>query len=181
MLSYSFSKREKALLVFLALVLVGVAWFALVFQGTNNEIISLESQINDAKSQEVIMQQKVGKLDSMRKTIEDRKAAGATYAAIPNYDNLTQLMAELDRVMAAADSYTVSFDKLDKESVSGYVLRGTQITFDCGSYDAAKSILTSIVNGRYPCSVGTLDITSRSSRTSPGVTVSVHVTYIEKV
>ena len=50
MLSYQFSTREKVLLFVLALVVVAVAWYMLVFQNTSAQITSLNGQIADTRS-----------------------------------------------------------------------------------------------------------------------------------
>ena len=181
MMNYSFSSREKVLLIFLAIILVLVAWFVLVYQRTTNQIIDLDRQIAETQSQVAVTSTKVKQLENMEKTVEERKASGNFTAEIPMYDNMTALMAELDRTMQAANSYTVSFNELDRESASGYVLRGVQITFDCNSYDDAKSLVNALAKGKYPCSVNSIDLTSRNSRTDSGVTASVHVVYFEKL
>ena len=181
MLNYSFSSREKVLLLFLAIILVVVAWFVLVYQRTANQTVELDRQIAETQSQIAVTSTKVKQLENMQKTVEERKASGNFAAEIPMYDNMTALMAELDRTMQAADSYTVSFNELDRDTASGNVLRGVQITFDCGSYGAAEGLVNALATGRFPCSVNSIDLTTRSSRTDSGVTASVHVVYFEKL
>lgn len=189
MLTYSLSKREKALVLVLALVLVAVAWFALVFQRTSEEIASLDGEIANVQSEIGISQTRAAQVDAMKAAIAERKEAGEQPVEVPAYDNMTPLMGELNGVLGAADTYSISFDDVDVDSASGYVQRGVRIEFGCGSYDVAKAIVNSLANGAFPCIIDEVSITdngvgnsARPSGSASGsnVSSSVHLTFIEK-
>ena len=184
MLTYSLSKREKALVLLLALVLVFIAWFVLVFQRTSDEISSLDSQIADAESEIVIDQARAAQIGSMKEAIEAHVAAGEQAVEVPEYDNMTPLMGELNSVLAAADTYSISFDDVDVDSAAGYVRRGAKIEFGCDSYGAAESLVNVLANGRFPCSIDSVSITDNTAGTSrstgSNVSTTLHLTYLEK-
>ena len=181
MLSYQFSTREKILLFALALVVVAVAWYMLVFQNTSAQITSLNGQIADTQSTIAVESARAAQLSQMQSEIDRYKAQGATPVEMPAYDNMQPLMTELNSVMGMADTYTLSFDQLDTSGT--YVKRGVSIDFGCGSYGAAVSIVNALAHGRFPCvvdSFAVVDGSSRSSRTAASTSASVHVTFFEK-
>lgn len=179
MLSYTFSKREKVLLLALALMVVGVAWFVLVYQGTANRATELDSRIAETTMEVSAAKAKVAQVEVMKREIENRKEAGAQPTTVPDFDNVTSLMAELNRVLGAASSYSISFDPLDMSSSSGYALRGIEITFDTSSFAQAESIVESLVFGSYSCSVDSLDVNTAAS--SGVVSTTIHLIYVERL
>lgn len=185
MITYKLSRREKALLFALAIVLVAIAWFMLVYQNTTNQVTRLEAEIQTANSEIELDTARVTRLADMRKVIEQRKAEGATITEVPEYDNMEPLMNELNRIMGAAETYTLTFDELDRESSSEYVYRGVRINFSCGSYSAAESIVIALANGAFPCVIDSAAIVDNYARnstsTSSATSVSgyAHATFFE--
>lgn len=190
MITYKLSKREKALLLLLALVLVAIAWFVLVFQNTTSQVARLESEISTTESSIQFDRNRVSQMEAMQATIDERKAEGAKMAQVPEYDNLQAVMAELNRIMEAVPTYTLSFDDLDRESGDEYVRRGVGISFNADSYASAEAVIKALANGAYPCVVDSAAITDSSARSSSSrtnaaqgsaaVSAYVHVTFFEK-
>ena len=184
MMSYTFSLREKVLLVILALILVGLAWFMFVYQGSANEVIRLNGQIADTESEIAVATGRVSQLAQMQQDIEKFKESGARQVEVPAYDNLQPLMIELNSVMEMTNTYSLSFDELKNDV--GFVERGAQITYSCNSYEEVEAVMNAMVNGPYPCSIDSASIGSASSggsRTATSgavVTASIHVTFYEK-
>ena len=184
MLTYKMSRREKILVLILAIALVAVAWFVFVFQRSNDQLTRIEGEISTTNTQIDLMQARAGQIEMMKTEIEQHKAEGAKPVEVPNYDNMQPLMAELNRVMAAASSYTLSFDDLDTSN-AGYVARGVRIDYEATSYAAAEAIVDALAGGRYPCRIDTISIldkqgASSSSSNDVPVSASVHVTFFEK-
>ena len=177
MLSYTFSKREKVLLVVLALILVGVAWFMLVYQGTAREAASLDAQIANVQTEIAVSNGRAAQVEQMRREIEQRKEAGMQPSVVPDYDNLAPLMAELNRVLSGTSSYSMSFDEVDAASGGAYVMRGIEFTFENASFAQAEATVESLVFGPYACSVDSLDVNSTSNG---AVTTTIHIVYRER-
>lgn len=196
MLTYTFSKREKVLLAVLAVILVIVAWYVLVYQNVNNQITSLNSQIADVQTQTTTDTAKVAQMNTMQRAIDDNKAKGVKPSVLPAYDNVQPLMASLNTILAGTNNYQMKFDNLDW-SQGNVVQRGVTITFGCNDYASAKNVVTSLEKGAYPCNVDTVSITdntatktastysnvgSGSSSASAGSNfgATVHATFFEK-
>lgn len=187
MITYKLSRREKALLFALAIVLVVIAWFMLVYQNTTDQITRIEGEISTVDSEIELDTARVARLADMRKVVEMRKAEGATITEVPTYDNMEPLMNELNRIMGAAETYTLTFDEIDRESSAEYVYRGVRINFSCGSYAAAESIIIALANGAFPCVIDSVAIVdnnarpSTSSSSATSVSGYAHVTFFESL
>lgn len=183
MMSYSFSKREKALLVILAVVLIGIVWYMLVFQRSASEISRLNGEISETDNAITLANARVAQMNQMQRDIQDLKAQGARQVEMPSFDNLQPLMAELNSVMSMTDTYSMSFDQLGDPS-GGYVMRGVTITYSSSSYDAAEAVIDALAYGTYPCSIDSVSIVDGASSTSRGssssASATIHVTFFER-
>ena len=185
MLSYSFSRREKFLILFLVLIVVGLAWYVLVYQRTTNEISMIESEMAANETQITQARTRVGEMNSMQAVIDEYKAKGVEPTPVPDYDNMTAVMSELNSVLARTDTYSLSFDEVKTSSESGYVLRGVRANYNCGSREEAESIIEALAKGPYPCGIDSIALSdasvggARSSGSAP-VSATVHITYFER-
>lgn len=188
MLTYTFSRREKALLLALAIIVLFLAWFVFVFQRTTNEINSLESEIATVDSQTTVASAQVKRMHAMQEAIEKYKEAGISPTPVPTFDNMTPLMTELNGIMGMTTAYTLEFDALDTETSEDYILRGVAITFNCPSMADAENVVRALAKGSYPCSIDSVNITDGSSgmlsrimgANGAGVTAAAHITFFEK-
>lgn len=162
MLSYTFSKREKVLLLVLALILIGLVWYMLVWQGTTNEKMRIDAEIAEAEAQTLVANNKVAKLATMQDAIAAQKKAGAKPASLPEYDNTTALMAELNKILGSTKDYRLAFDDLDFSS-EGVVARGVTITFGCDSIEAGRAVMTQLESGPFACTIDSATISSTST------------------
>ena len=188
MLSYTFSRREKALIIFgICLVLFG-AWYFLVYQGTDAQIKQLNNEINSVQSEVTTLSAKVKKMNKMEDAIADMQESGAVQRTVPNFDNSALLMVELDNIMSQSDSYSLSFEDIDTETSDEYVLRTVAVTYASNSFADAEKVVRDLAKGRYPCRIDSISITdgtatskTRTFRTgSSPVSSSVRVTFFEK-
>ena len=76
MMGYTFSRREKALLVVLALLAVAGIWYQFVFVGTQDTISRLNTQIADVQDQKATDAARVMQTKRMSEEIERCTAAG---------------------------------------------------------------------------------------------------------
>lgn len=197
MLTYSFSKREKTLILVLVLVAVFVAWYGLIYRGAANEITRIESEIETTNTSIELDETRLAQMKNMQASIEQHKAAGTAMTDIPEYDNIKPLMGELDTIMRKTSKYSLSFDAIDTTS-SDYVLRGVSMSFTCDTYADAEDIVRDIANGTYPCIINSVAVSPERSGGHLGIVAlvegryneategqtsvncSVHVTFFEK-
>lgn len=193
MLTYTFSRREKVLMVFLSIFLILVVWYQFVFTATQEQLADLTSQIDAANDQIVTDTLKIKKIDEMEDAIAKYKAEGTVPAVVPEYDNVQALMASLNAVLSGTADYDMTFEDVAVNE-SGLVQRGVQLSFECGSYEQARSVLDALVNSGFPCSVDEYTITDNEAQRSGNArnagsgsgtkqqpfSVDVHLTFYEK-
>lgn len=191
MLAYSFSRREKVLLVILAVLLVGVVWYTVVFQSANEQVAAIGSQISEVQNQTAADTAKIQQMESMRQSIDAWKAQGGKGAALPAYDNVQGVMLELNSVLSSTKSYSVSFDDIDR-SAEGYVKRGVTMNFTTAGYADARAVVAALESGTYPCAVDSVSIAANGiskasaapatgSIGTSGFTSTVHAVFFERV
>ena len=187
MFNYEFSKREKILLLCLALLVIGLLWYQLIFVGTSDQAARLDSELAIAQTDLDVAHSKVEKMKTMKEDVAAYKKEGANKVTMPDYDNTTQLMASLNSVLDDTSNYTLSFDAVDDST--RIVERGVKISFDCGSMKAARSIMKKLERETFACSIDSMSMlsntaknTGAASSTAPsdtGVSVSLHVVFYE--
>lgn len=189
MFTYTLSRREKALLLALGVVVLLIIWFVFVFQRTTNEITSMDSEISAIETQKTTASAQVQKMHYMQESIAKYKAAGVAPTPIPYFDNMTPLMSELNRILSVTTNYSLSFDELDTETSPEYVLRGVTADFTCDSFASAEAVVTALARGQFACNIDSVAISDSSAgrvarisgATGPvAVTASVHITFFEK-
>lgn len=183
MLTYTFSRREKALITLFTLLLMVVGWYQLVYVNATDQIQHLEAEIQSLEFEIKNSQTKIAKMQEMQRVIEQRYAEGAKTTPIPDYDNIKPLMAELDTIMAQVTSYTLQFEALDTES-SEYIHRGVTMHFACGSYEQAEAAVLDIVEGDFPCFVDAIEMGTAPMSTAEdektNIRVTLHVIFYER-
>ncbi len=185
MLKYSFSKREKTLLAVFAVIILALLWYVFVFQNIDNQVKEVDAKIATTQDKVSIDSAKLAQQSSMQDAIERYQAAGANPVSVPKYDNIQNVMDQLNSVLAGTSNYSMTFEDIVKGD-SGKIERGVALTFGCSSYDQAVSVLTSLARGPYPCRIDDFTITGGATSSSAGFsdagaayTVTAHLIYIE--
>ena len=180
MFTYTFSKREKALLVMLAVLAIVILWYRFVFSAIHEQIAAIDSQIATVQDEMVVSQAQVSSLNNMRSVVEDYQAQGIAPVLLPSFDNTQNLMAFLHGVLAGTRNYSISFDMPALNEGDGTIHRTGAVSFDVGSYAEARSVTEAIARGPYPCTIDSLGIMGSANRSSGGsFTVNARVTFFE--
>ena len=197
-LKYTFSAREKVLLVILGLVLVLVVWYMMVLTPCSAAVTEAQAAEADIQTEIDTTQIKLSKMTDMQVEI-DRVFAEADGDPVPmsSYDNIRNVVNELDVILAAANDYRLDFAEVEM-SDDGIVRRGVNLSFGCSDYQFVKTILVALEDSHYRCEIDSLAIAEKnvdrgaatndiilntadggSGSSSSSVTVSVHLTYFE--
>jgi hypothetical protein len=137
-MNYTFSKREKVMLVILAVIVIGLGYFKLILEPINNQVDSYASMSEEdqlgIESNTAIIQ----KIRQMNAAIEQVKADGG-YLPIPSYDNSKELFNELYAILDGTLDYQLSFENVAEDSY--VVLRPITMTYKSASYEDARAII----------------------------------------
>ena len=181
--SRPFTKREKAYLMILAVLLLVAAYIYLVYLpvGQRTETASRSiARTNIALEQEQLLgQQRIRMSDALEKL---KAEAGDEVVAIPAFDNAQALVAELDEILSLAASYDVVFQPVTVEA--GLVRRHLQINFNCADYDRASAVLEGLNQSAYRNEISAVSLTPAENRRGGDIMlgslhVSVSLTYFE--
>lgn len=178
LLNRSFSTREKVLLLILAVLLVGVFYYYFVVKGVADTMAANEDALADVQVE--IDQQTA--LATVRAKMESELAGMGDLQPLPEvatYDNLSNEINELNRLMAAAQTYDMKFEQ---PTLDGKLVRRTvNISFTCANYGAALDVVRSLENGTYRCQIGAFSLKGDmlADGSIKSVSASVSVTYFE--
>ena len=184
MLSYTFSTREKILLVLLGGGLLIVAWYQFIFLNIQREIASVDTQIAATQDQITVYQQQAIKLENMRKAVNDFEGEGVKPIILPDFDNTQPLMAYLHSVLGSTQSYDMTFSNPGLSEDDGTVHRSGTIKYITSSYEESRSVSEQIAHGPYACQVDALSIKEggtkkKDANAASTFTTTLQVTFFE--
>lgn len=175
-----FTTREKILLVILAILLIGCFYYLVVLKPSLDTLASSESQLS-AVQDEIALQQVVAtKKAELEQQIKEAEANGVDQKTLPDFDNTKSELAELDAILAEANSYNIDFS--NAEFAGTLVRRNVSISFTTDTYAAAQTVLEKLIDCKYSCLV--TDITIKGdglgqASSANKVTASANVTFFE--
>ena len=187
MFKYTFSMREKVLLVIFAVIVLALLWYVFIFQDIDNQVQRIDGEIATAQETLTIDNAKLVQKKKMEDAIARYAASGARITEVPKYDNIQNVMNQLNVVLAGTANYSMTFDQIEPGN-SNTIERGVTLTFGCGSYTEAVGILTSLARGEYPCRINDCSISDNASNTTrtgnigtanSSYSVTAHLIYIE--
>lgn len=187
MLKYSFSTREKVLIAVLAVIVLALLWYVFIFQNIDSQVKKIDGEIASVQETLTIDNAKLAQQKKMEDAIARYVASGAHVTEVPKYDNIQNVMNQLNEVLAGTVNYSMTFDQIEPGE-NNTIERGVTLTFGCGSYGEAVDILTSLARGQYPCRINDCSISDNTSSTSrtgnigtgnANYSVTAHLIYIE--
>ncbi len=157
MLSREFTKREKILLLILALILLAEVYYLLVHQKVERDLAEARARTEIATASYEIESVKAAKKQEMLEKIQEATKDGSAQP-LPDYDNGTNVVAYMNGVMESVEEYNLVFNNVDFRD---YVaVRSINMSFSCQGYSAVKNIVTQLEDGPYYCEVTGLSISA---------------------
>ena len=189
-LSKQFTRREKVLLIILALLLLFAVYFLAVHRPVTEALDRIRTESETISSDLVVLEAKHQRMEQMQKEL-DEILAQPNVAEIPTYDNLQQVMDFLNTVLRSASEYCLSFQNLSQPEDGSILRRTTQMAFVSPSYKKAQDMVTHLQNCPYRCQLSDISIApatadgqsqdTAAALTDGPVEVSVTVTFFEKL
>jgi hypothetical protein len=183
-LTRDFSTREKALLLILALILIGLLYYWFVDVPVRDGIMSANSKKESANAELVVVNAKIAEMEKMEAELEEFGTLGRA-AYMGSYNNAEAEYAALNDILADTDEYEIAFSALTRDG--DMVRREFSIQFSTTGYEAAKRIITALENSEYRCRIGDLNCTAEQSQDTDAdlknwtgkILVSAKATYYE--
>ena len=172
-LSKQFTRREKVLLIILALLLLFAVYFLAVHRPVTEALDRIRTESETISSDLVVLEAKHQRMEQMQKEL-DEILAQPNVAEIPTYDNLQQVMDFLNTVLRSASEYSLSFQNLSQPEDGSILRRTTQMAFVSPSYKEAQDMVA-------PAAADGQSQDTAAALTDGPVEVSVTVTFFEKL
>ncbi len=150
MLSREFTKREKILLLILAVILLAEVYYLLVHQRVERQLAEARERTEMAMVSYEIESAKAAKKQEMLKKIEEATKDGSVQR-LPDYDNATNVVAYMNGVMESVEEYNLVFN--DVEFRNYVAVRSINMSFSCQGYSSVKNIVTQLEDCPYYCEV----------------------------
>ena len=174
MMYRSFTTREKVLMLILAVMLCGLAYYYIIQVPVTTQLSELSNQKSEIETEMLIAQSKQMQIQRMQNELEELAAApGGPMAAVPEYDNVQNVMNLLNQTLAGTLDYSVRFQQFDLSEQ--FVRRVVSITFTTADYNQAKATVQTLASAPYRCQVGNLSI----GVSEQGVTTDMTITFFE--
>jgi hypothetical protein len=177
-MSRPFTTREKVLLLIMLVLLIGALYYFCVVKNV------IESQAdNTEKLTEITLQTKAQEAlateYAKKKQELDSMGPSGDLPLVAPYDNVKNELEELNSILGAATTQTLSFDNPTLEGST--VRRVVKINYTTPNYDAAFGIIESLQEGSYRCLVQDVSMNGRllADGTVESVSTSLTVTFYE--
>lgn len=140
MLMRNFTRREKVMLVILAIVLVVGLYFLLVHRPVEAALAQAAQEQEELDLQIQVAQIKLDQRNKMKAELDEIFALPKDQITVmPAYNNIEALMVQFDSIFMGLEP-KLSFPQIKVNE--GIVTRPIEFEFDAPSYDEARAILT---------------------------------------
>lgn len=163
MLQRSFSRREKALLLCLSLIILFAAYYFLIHQPCKEALALAQSEKQAIETENTALIAKCQKKDKMVKELEEILANPITQE-VPKFDNIAAVTAYLDASLKKSLSYDIRCGNVKYESKNLIYRRPVDITCNLNSYKEARAIIEDIRSCPYLCHMLSIRITPDKDR-----------------
>ena len=180
-----FTTREKAMLVILSLMIIGICYYKFLLEPINDQIEQYNQMA--AGEQDIITQNMalIQKKKEMEQELEAIFAENPDPDPIPNYDNSGVLMVEIHSILDGTVDYTLSFSDTSLLS-GGYLLRRPlELEFSVTTYSQARAIINRLHDSKNINQISDLSITRVNRETKQidedvdTIQVKMVITYFE--
>ena len=172
-MKHVFTTREKALIIVLAVIILGFCYYNFFLSPINDEISNYNAEASVLESELTINSVKSAQRNAMADQIEELKAQGAT--TIPEYNNNQNVMMELNSILQGALDYSISFDATS--NIDYVVLRPAYLTVTTSTYAEMRAIIDKLYASSNKMRMSDLNITI--SEKDGTVTANMRITYFE--
>lgn len=170
------TKREKILMLILAVLMIGIGYYKLVLSPINTQIEVYEGMAMEEQISLDTNTVRAAVMARMERETEQAKKSGKNWV-IPAYDNREALMETLNRLFASCSSYALDFGEEEKDGI--VVKKPVQITYETGSYREVRDIIDRLYDCGYAMQVAEVTLQAREATDRNLVTAYMNVTFFE--
>lgn len=172
-MSRDFTTAEKILLMGLALILVGLAYYYFVDTPVRQAIASSKAEVDTLQLELTSAQKRLSYLEGIQKNIDSLQNQG-DLGWMGSYNNSNAEVKFLNDVLANTKRYSINFANVLRNG--DQIRRNFTLQFSTRNYAEAQEILTQLLEGENRCLVGDMSCTIN---TDGSVTLTATATFYE--
>ena len=186
LMSRNFSTKEKVLLILLAVMLLGLIYYKLVYSRLHTAVVNAQSEVNEAVIEQVkkfssgslqseleVAQMRLARIKKMEREMDGYKSTGMI-AKMGSYNNSKPETAFLNTVLSGVNDYSISFEEVTRDG--DQIRRNFTLQYKTSSYAEAEKIMKDLTSGEYRCLISDVNCSVDSGGV---VTVSLIGTFYE--
>lgn len=160
------STRDMVLLLFLAVLLVGVTYYMFYYQPLQKELATISTQSSQTDSSIQVAQARVNSMDGMQAELDEILSRPKNeITEIAPYDNAKIVMSQLNGILSASEEYSLAFNDVVIDNATGMVRRTVSMDFSCANYESAKSIIESLSASQWRCQITSVVVSTNGQGT----------------
>jgi hypothetical protein len=172
-LSRDFTRKEKALLLFLSLLMVGLAYYRFVDMNVRETIEKANAEAANLQIELQTLQARVTRLRNLQAQLDSMEELGEL-SYMPSYNSVKEEVAFLNDVLASTERYNISF--ADVTRTGAQIRRSFTLQYTTLDYGEAEQIIKELCDYKNRCLVGDI----RCSINDKGeVTMNTAATFYE--
>lgn len=172
-MSRSFNRAEKALLIVLAIILLGLMYYWFVDQPVRDAITSAKAESDGLWVELNTLQADAARLEKMQAELDEIESSGSV-SRMGSYNNSEAELRLLNDALAGTLQYSITFSDVTRSG--NQIRRNFTLQFKTADYDGAREIVESIENSEFRCIIGDIRCTVDSDE---AVTINAAATFYE--
>lgn len=162
-LTRSFTKKEKGLLLFLSLLVVIAVYYFAVHLPVTTTIQECESEKAALETENTVLLAKVQKKHQMEKELEEILSQEDA-KEVPKYDNLASVTEYLNTALSQTTNFDLSVGDVKFDENAAIYRRPVTIRTSLYGYQSVQRVVTKVINCPYLCQIATVNITPYNRR-----------------
>ena len=147
-LSRDFTRAEKIILVILALVLVGLAYYQFVYKMVAESIQKAHAEAEAIRVEMAGVNAKIQRMEEMQAELESIQSnPNASYMG--SYNNSKEELAFLNDVLGGALQYNITFSNVTRDG--DQIRRNFSLQFTTADYAAMERLINQLCNSKLRC------------------------------
>ena len=175
-LSRDFSRAERILLAFLAVVLICLVYYRFVDQPVRTALTTAHSERDSLQTEVDAVELQIARMTKMQDELQ-RLKNGETVSMMASYNNSKAELALLNDALSAATKYAVTFADVTREG--DQIRRDFTLQFTAPDYGTMKAILSELAISPYRCLIGDISCSTGNREGSTEINVSATATFYE--
>jgi len=177
-LSRDFSRGEKIILVLLAFVLVGLAYYQFVDKMVRESIEKANAEADAIQVELTGVNAKIKRMEEMQAEL-DSITSDPSASYMGSYNNSKEELAFLNDVLGGTLQYTITFSNVTRDG--DQIRRNFSLQFTTADYAGMERIMKQLCDGKLRCLINDISYTITRYNYSAAEREEYGVDYYERV